>query len=560
VTTPVARHQVQGAAVQTYDAQETVGRPQSLPDTVGLGGVDEFAGVWFGTRVTGRASPPARGYRIRPGVRGAFGQMDSTSARRQGRCGAMTSSLQPDPSMDGLLSSTGRALLHRVAVGQSQGRAPALVGAVARDGQLVWEGSRSCVDGHAPDTGTQFRIGSITKTFTAVLVMRLRDEGLLDLADPLEKHLPDTGAGELTIAELLSHGSGLRAEPPGEWWERTPGSLRPGLSDVLGEAAMLHPAGRRHHYSNPGYALLGAVVERLRGESWEDALRQEVLVPLSLDRTTVGPVAPHAGGWAVHPWADAMLPEPPQDLGVMAPAGQLWSTAADLCRFGGFLLSGDDRVLSAASVREMRTPSVPPEPGDWAGAYGLGVQLARRGRMTLAGHTGSLPGFLACLWTSEEEGLVAVALSNATSGPSIGGIAADLVTIVADAEPRLPEPWRPMEAFDKELLDITGQWYWGTNAFGLKLVAGNGVELYPLRGGGRGSRFVIMDGQAEHDGTVDGTSWRGLDGYYAGETLRVVRGTDGSVSHLDLGTFVFTRQPYSPAEAVPGGVDAEGWR
>ncbi|WP_329456909.1 serine hydrolase domain-containing protein [Streptomyces sp. NBC_01497] len=471
----------------------------------------------------------------------------------------MTSSFETDPLVESLLPTTRRALLQRVAVGQSQGRAPSLVGAVGRDGHLLWEGSRSCVDGHAPDSDTQFRIGSITKTFTAVLVMRLREEGLLDLADPLEKHVPDTGVGELTIAHLLGHGSGLRAEPPGEWWERTPGTQRPGLSEILGQDAALHPAGRRHHYSNPGYALLGAVVERLRGEPWEDALRREVLEPLALDRTTYGPVAPHAGGWAVHPWADAMLPEPSHDLGAMAPAGQLWSTAGDLCRFGAFLLQGDERVLNAAAVREMRTPSVPPEPDDWAGGYGLGVQLARRGRRTLAGHTGSLPGFVACLWTHAEEGLVAVALSNATSGPGIGGITADLVTIVADAEPRLPAPWRPMASFDKGLLELAGQWYWGTNAFGVKLVAGNGLELYPLRGGGRGSRFVPTRDHGT-GGALGERSWRGLDGYYAGETLRVVLRADGTVSHLDLGTFVFTRQPYDPVDAVPGGVDPDGWR
>ncbi|MBP0459446.1 serine hydrolase domain-containing protein [Streptomyces montanisoli] len=471
----------------------------------------------------------------------------------------MTSSTSDPTQVDHLLPATQRALLHRIAVGQAEGRSPSLVAAVARDGRLSWSGARSCLDGHAPDVDTQYRIGSITKTFTAVLVMRLRDEGLLDLGDPLEKHLPGTGVGELTIHQLLSHSGGLRAEPPGDWWERTSGSLRPALSDTLGEGAVLHPAGRRHHYSNPGYALLGAVVERLRGDTWAEVLRREILLPLSLDRTTVQPAAPHAGGWAVHPWADAMLPEPLQDLGVMAPAGQLWSTAGDLCRFGTFLVQGDARVLSAASVREMRAPSTPPDPDDWASGYGLGVQLAQRGGRTLAGHTGSLPGFLACLWTHGDEGIVSVALANATSGPAIGAIAADLLATVADAEPRIPDAWRPMENFDNGLLEIAGQWYWGTNAYGLKLVSDGGLELYPLSGAGRGSRFVAT-ANSDGDGVSADRTWRGLDGYYAGETLRIARTTDGSVSHLDLGTFVLTRQPYSPAEAVPGGVDGDGWR
>ncbi|GAA2449680.1 serine hydrolase domain-containing protein [Streptomyces lavendulocolor] len=453
-------------------------------------------------------------------------------------------------SFEALLPTTERALLHRVATAQTEGRTPSLVGAVARDGRLLWEGGRSCVDGHVPDADTQYRIGSITKPFTAVLVMRLRDEGLLDLNDPLEKHLPGTGVGEVTVAQLLGHSAGLAAESPAPWWERTPGSLRPELADVLGERPLLHPVGRRHHYSNTGYTLLGSLVEAVRGVSWEEALKAEILQPLGLTRTTVQPVAPHAGGWAVHPWADVMLPEPTEDLGLMAPAGQLWSTAADLCRFALFLAEGDERVLGPETLREMRTPAVAPEAGDWDSGYGLGLQLVRRGGRTFVGHSGSLPGFLAGLWVGVEDGVAAVVLANATSGPVPGAVATDLVRIVAEAEPRIPQPWRPLPEIDPALLELTGPWYWGTYAYGLRITGGGGVELVPLRGPGRASRF-----RAQGDGT-----WIGLDGYYAGETLRVVRREDDSVSHLDLGSFVFTREPYEAGDAVPGGVDADGWR
>ncbi|QIP85641.1 beta-lactamase family protein [Streptomyces sp. Tu 2975] len=453
-------------------------------------------------------------------------------------------------AMEELLPGTRRALLHRIAVAQSEGRAPSLAAAVQRDGHLVWTGFRTSVDGHAPDADTQYRIGSITKTFTAVLVMRLRDEGLLGLDDPLEKHLPGTGVGEVTVAQLLGHSAGLSAETPPPWWERTPGSMRAQLSDVLGEETAMHPAGRRHHYSNPGYTLLGSLVEAVRGVSWEEALKREILEPLGLERTSAQPQAPHAGGWAVHPWADVMLPEPVEDLGLMAPAGQLWSTPADLCRFAAFLAAGDDRVLAADSVREMRVPSVPLEAGEWNSTYGLGLQFLRHEGRTLVGHSGSLPGFVAGLWVSVDDGVAAVALANATSGPSAATVAADLVRIVAEAEPKIPEPWRPLPEVDHDLLGLTGPWYWGTSAYVLRLVADRGVELEPLRGGGRRSRFL-----ARTDGT-----WIGLDGYYAGETLHVVRGGDGSVSHLDLGSFVFTRKPYEPGDAVPGGVDPEGWR
>ncbi|MFB6519029.1 serine hydrolase domain-containing protein [Streptomyces sp. NPDC056401] len=449
-----------------------------------------------------------------------------------------------------LLPATRRALSHRIAVAQREGRAPSLVATVVRGGEVVWEGSRTMVEGHGPDGNVQYRIGSITKTFTAVLVMRLRDEGLLELGDPLEKFLPGTGVGGVTVGQLLSHTAGLAAETPGEWWERTAGTLRPELSDVLGEHPFRFEPGRRHHYSNPGYTLLGSLVEAVRARPWEDVLRAEVLEPLGLERTSAQPVAPHAGGWAVHPWADVMMPEPLEDLGLMAPAGQLWSTTGDLAKFAAFLVRGDARVLRAESVREMRTPATPPEPGLADLGYGLGMQLTLNGGRRLAGHSGSLPGFLAGLWLSEADDVAAVVLANCTSGLPASTLAAELVGIVAEAEPRIPEPWRPLREADPVALELCGPWYWGTSAQAVRLTYDGSLELGPVGGGGRSARF-----RPEPDG-----SWTGLGGYYAGESLRAVRRPDGSVSHLDLGSFVFTREPYDPQAPVPGGVDPQGWR
>ncbi|MCI4082547.1 beta-lactamase family protein [Streptomyces sp. MMS21 TC-5] len=449
-----------------------------------------------------------------------------------------------------LLPTTRRALRHRIAVAQSTGRAPSVVAAVLRAGEVVWEGSRTSIEGHGPDGDVQYRIGSISKTFTAVLVMRLRDEGLLRLEDPLEKHLPETAAGGVTIAQLLAHTGGLAAETPGEWWERTPGAQRPELADVLGEEPFKLTPGSRHHYSNPGYTLLGSLVEALRGRPWEEVLRAEVLEPLGLDRTSGLPQAPHAGGWAVHPWADVMMPEPLEDLGLMAAAGQLWSTTRDLARFADFLLRGDERVLSAESVREMRRPAAPPETGLAELGYGLGMQLMAQGARRLVGHSGSLPGFVAGLWLSETDDVAAVVLANCTSGLPAAAVAADLVGIVADAEPPFPRPWRPFREADQVPLELCGPWYWGTSAQVVRLLADGSLELAPVGGTGRTARF-----RSESDG-----SWTGLSGYYAGETLRAVRREDGSVSHLDLASFVFTREPYDPAAPVPGGVDPQGWR
>lgn len=386
----------------------------------------------------------------------------------------------------------------------------------------------------------------MTKTFVAVLVMRLRDEGRLDLSDPIEM---STSSAPLTIRQLLSHTSGLASETPGPWWERTPGELRPTIDEVLGPEPIKHPAGQRFHYSNPGFALLGALVEKLRGRAWGEVLADEVLKPLGMHRTSLLPQEPYARGWAVHPWADVLLPEEVHDTGRMAPAGQIWSTVDDLARFAAFLANGDDRVLSAATVAEMRTPHAAPAVEAWDGGYGLGMQLFRHNGRMLAGHTGSMPGYLCGLAVSVDDGLGAVTLTNATAGAPIGLLTVDLVNIVADHEPRLPQPWRPLSEVDQSLLALTGPWYWGPAPFVLRLQADAHLELSALSGTGRGTRF-----RPAGDGT-----WLGLNGYWDGETLRPVYAGD-RLSHLDIGSFVFTREPYDAAAGIPGGVDPGGWR
>lgn len=475
-----------------------------------------------------------------------------------------------------LLPGTRRLLTHRVARGQSEGRAPSLVAAVARDGVPAWFGTRGRLTEAEPDADTQYRIGSLTKTFTAVLVLRLRDEGRLALTDTLRDHIPDAlpdsvregsvaglpgdrAVGDLTLAQLLSHSSGLAAETPEPWWERTPGELRQDVAATLRTPPTVGQAGRRHHYSNSGYALLGTVIEKLRGVPWGEALRAEVLQPLGMTRTTVAPVPSHADGWAVHPWADVLLPEPAQHTGVMAPAGQLWSTAYDLCRWSGFLCSGRgpgrapgaDEVLCPDTLAEMRTPAVPPADEEtWRSSYGLGLQLLRDDDRIFVGHGGSMPGFLAGVWVDVAQGVGGVALSNCTSGPEVGAIATDLVRTVTRQEPEPPAPWQPLGQADQELLELTGPWYWGPAPSVVRLRRQRMLELAPWSGGGRASRF-----RAETDGT-----WTGLDGYFAGEPLRVVRRADGTVSHLDIGSFVYTRLPYDSTAPIPGGVDADGWR
>jgi CubicO group peptidase (beta-lactamase class C family) len=436
-----------------------------------------------------------------------------------------------------VLPTTARRLLARVARAQRDGRAPSLVAGVVRDGGLAWSAGRGAVP--EPHTDVQYRLGSISKTVTAIVVMRLRDEGRLRLDDPLDEHLPGTPLGDRTLGQLLAHLAGASAESPGDWWERTPGGT---LADLqLEEDDVVLGAARRFHYSNLGFGLLGELVARARGASWDDVVHREVLAPLGMDRTTPRPVPPAAAGTAVHPWADVVLPEPEHHAGVMAAAGQLWAPLTDLARFAAFLLGDTGDVLSATTLAEMAEPAgVDSSAPGWA-AYGLGLQVLRVDDRTLIGHGGSMPGFLAGVFVDRDEQTGGVSLANTTAGLDtvIPGLLADLRA----SEPRIVDAWVP--APPPVDLGVLGVWFWGPAPHLLRAVPGGLLHLGPLPGrGGRASRFTRRP---------DGT-WLGLDGYYAGETLRIAE------DHLDLGTFIFTRTPYDPLAPVPGGVDETGWR
>jgi CubicO group peptidase (beta-lactamase class C family) len=447
--------------------------------------------------------------------------------------------------MSALLPSTARSLLARSARAQRDSRVPSLLTGVVREGALVWSTARGAVD--EPHADVQYRIGSITKPVTAVAVMRLRDEGLLGLDDPLERFVAGTPFGDRTVGQLLAHGAGLRSESPGQWWERVAGEQWDGLAKQLDETDVPHGAGRRFHYSNLGYGALGELVARLRGRAWADVVRDEVLLPLGMDRTTPRPSGRAAAGFAVHPWADVLQPEPEEDGGAMAPAGQLWATLTDLARFGAFLLGDTGDVLGAATLEEMAEPSgVDSSAKGWS-SYGLGLQVVRHGDRTLIGHGGSMPGFLASVFVDREQDLGTVVLCNATSGLD-GALVSDLQTLVREAEPVIGATWRA-GSVDPEVLSLTGVWYWATYAYGLRVDADGLLDMCGLIGAGRASRFRSCG---------DG-SWVGLDGYHAGEVLRPVRSDAGEVVALDLGTFVFSRTPYDPAAPHPGGVHADGW-
>jgi CubicO group peptidase (beta-lactamase class C family) len=416
---------------------------------------------------------------------------------------------------------------HQAALDRAQalGRLPSVVGGVLGAGQLVWTGTAGAA--HGPDQ--QYRIGSITKTMTAVLVLQCRDDGLLDLDDPLGRFVPESGYRDATLRALLSHTSGMQSEPVGPWWERSPGVSFSELVEANdGSGRVLEP-GMAFHYSNLGFALLGEVVARVRGADWWTLVQDRLLRPLGMSRTSYLAEAPYAQGSSVDHFAGTRHDEPHEDTRAMAPAGQLWSTVDDLARWLGLLASGHPDVLADATLVEMAAPSTPAD-GQAEEDYGLGLRLLRTasGR-ALVGHTGSMPGFLATAFVDRETGDGVVALTNATTGVATDQLALDLL---AGADPAAPvEPWVPSAGVPDRVAELLGLWFWGNSAFELRWHNGL-LELRTLAPPELSDRFAVTP-----DRIV------GVDGYHLGETLHLHRHPDGSVDHLECATFVYTRHP-----------------
>ena len=451
----------------------------------------------------------------------------------------MSTSASGQPLGPGLV----RDLERRVREAQSQWHSPAVSAGLVRDGALVWSthvGSARLDPITAPTDETQYMIGSITKTFTAVLIMALRDAGRLSLDDRLERYLPRTRHGAVTIRQMLAHASGLQREPVGRIWENLDAPDRERLLRELEDAEQVLPVHFAFHYSNLAFALLGQIVEQLEARTWKDVVTERILAPLEMKNTGLAPDdSGRALGYQVHPHTGVATVEAKFDLKATAPLGGLWSTVADMGRYAAFVAEPFDEILSFESLDEMCRPLIMTDVEGWARAYGLGYDLERIGERVLAGHGGSMPGFLAGLRVRRQDRVGSVVFANITAGAQPVALAGQLVNAVLDTEPSLAPLWIPSQS-QPDFEGILGSWW----AEGEEIVfeVRDNVLWSRIPGG-----LAIAETRFAR---VDGGRFRAVAGREGGELLEITRGPGGDVQRMHLATYALTRTPTAFADLL----------
>ena len=328
---------------------------------------------------------------------------------------------------------------------------PGLVYGIVIDGQLAHLkafGVRE-VDSKSPVTAdTVFRIASMTKSFTALAVLKLRDEEKLSLEDPVSKWIPEFAkmeyptrdADTIRVRHLLSHSAGFPEDNP---W----GDQQLGISDAELDAWLKKgipfssSPGTAYEYSNYGFALAGRVIQKASGRSYRDYVEREILAPLGMKFSTLEPSAVPAGRRAVgyRRLRDGKYQEEkPLAHGAFGAMGGLLVSSGDLARYVAFMLDAfpprDDAErgpVRRSSVREMQqmwrisdltaigATSERPLSVTTAG-YGFGLRISRDCRFGhIVGHGGGLPGFGSYMMWLPEYGVGMFAMSNLTyAGPS----------------------------------------------------------------------------------------------------------------------------------------------
>lgn len=400
--------------------------------------------------------------------------------------------------------------------------------AIVRNGKLAYAKGFGYADLQneiraTPDT--IYRIGSVTKPFTATMIMQLVREGKLGLDDPVRRHLPDLPAtwGKVTVRQLLNHTGGVpnytSLPKMMEEGVRVPTTPR-GIVATVEKMPLDFEPGSHWSYSNTGYEILGLLIEKYDSRPYGDSLGVRILTPLGMRETcftTDSRIVKHrAQGYTIRGGKTENCDF--IDMSWPYAAGSMESSVIDLAKWDGALCG--DGILPQSILKQMWTKTRLSSGGEYG--YGTGWELRDNNGIPIVEHSGGIPGFISILKRAPSKGLTVIVLTNCDSGDA-GGVADRLLGFLdPDFKPKPPKGIVDRDPATSELARTTL----------LSIMAGNldrsilGVELAKrltpefleegrkqLNGSGQLKRFVLIEARDE-----DGKKIRTY-GITLGETL-----------------------------------------
>jgi len=280
---------------------------------------------------------------------------------------------------------------------------------------------------------TKFLLGSITKQFTAMVIMQLQEKGLLSVDDALNKYIPDYPQGEkITIHHLLTHTSGIPNFTSFPEYTKTmmlPSSVEETIERFKNKKLEFTP-GEKHSYSNSGYIVLGYIIEKVSKKSYEDYLKENILQPLNMEDTGYGHNLPvlknRAAGYSLA--KDDLANASYIDMTIPHAAGALYSTVEDLYLWDRTLYT--EKLISKSSLDKMFTP--------FKDNYGYGWGISKLFGHKRISHGGGINGFTTNISRYTDDDVCIIVLSNFDHS-STGKISRDLAAIVFREKYELPK-------------------------------------------------------------------------------------------------------------------------
>lgn len=365
---------------------------------------------------------------------------------------------------------------------------------------LVVEGDRVLLDKgygmaslewQVPNTPeTKFRLGSLTKQFTATLILLLQQDGKLNVNDPVSKYLADTPSAwaNIKLANLLGHTSGIPSftgfkEFP--TWSMSPHTPAEEIALFRDKPLDFEP-GSKFVYSNSNFIVLGAVIEKVSGKKYADLLRERIFDPLGMKDSGLDSdelVLPkRASGY--HPGGHGIEVARSESMSIPWSAGAIFSTTGDLLKWEHGLFGG--KILNADSLKLMTTPG--------KGDYGLGVFIENRDGVRVVSHGGGIEGFNTHLAYAPEKQIAVVVLSN-VNGAAPGTMGGQLMDTVLGKPVVLASERKAVPIAKEELAKFVGV-YDLAPTFSLTIV----ISGDHLTGQGTGQPAIDMMYQGVKDG------------------------------------------------------------